>query len=125
VPAVHDKTASDRAFKELLPLVERGAKDDRNFVKKAVNWALRNIGKRNRVLNAAAVACAKRILAAANKRAGGERGGDPSARAARWVANDANLSVSRSSTGARDIHPGALRRTEVWPSRTAGATVPA
>jgi 3-methyladenine DNA glycosylase AlkD len=87
--AVHDKGAADRAFLKLLPLIEGGAADDRNFVKKAVNWALRNIGKRNRALNAAAVACARRILAAANKRAGGERGGDAGTRAARWVATDA------------------------------------
>jgi 3-methyladenine DNA glycosylase AlkD len=87
--AVHDKAAPDRAFVKLLPLIERGAFDERNFVKKAVNWALRNIGKRNRALNAAALACARRVLAAANERAGGERGGDPGSRAARWVASDA------------------------------------
>jgi 3-methyladenine DNA glycosylase AlkD len=87
--AVHDKAAPDRAFLKLLPLIERAAYDDRNYVKKAVNWALRNIGKRNRALNAAAVACAERILADANERAGGNRGGDPAARAARWVATDA------------------------------------
>jgi 3-methyladenine DNA glycosylase AlkD len=87
--AVHDKTAPDRAFVRLLPLVERGATDPRNFVKKAVNWALRNVGKRNRALNAAAVASAKKILARANRAAGGERGGQPGARAARWVATDA------------------------------------
>ncbi len=87
--AVHDKAANDRAFSKLLPLIECAASDERNFVKKAVNWALRNIGKRNRALNAAAIACAKRIRAAANGRAGGERGGDPGARSARWVATDA------------------------------------
>jgi len=58
-------------------------------VKKGVNWALRNIGKRNRALNEAAVACAERIRTEANRRAGGDRGGDPEARAARWVASDA------------------------------------
>jgi 3-methyladenine DNA glycosylase AlkD len=87
--AVHDKSASDGSFQKLLPLIRRGAFDERNFVKKAVNWALRNIGKRNRSLNAAAMVCAESILAAANKRAGGERGGDGAARAARWVARDA------------------------------------
>jgi len=87
--AVHDKTAADGAYIKLLPLIERGAFDDRNFVKKAVNWALRNIGKRNLALNAAAISCAERVLAAANKRAGGDRGGDLATRAARWVANDA------------------------------------
>jgi len=87
--AVHDKAATDRAFMKLLPLIEQAAADDRNFVRKAVNWALRNIGKRNGALNAAALACARRILAAANTRAGGPRGGDPGARSARWVATDA------------------------------------
>jgi 3-methyladenine DNA glycosylase AlkD len=99
--AVHDKTAADRAFVKLLPLVERGAADDRNFVKKAVNWALRNIGKRNSTLNAAAVACARRILSAANKRAGGERGGDPGSRAARWVAADAIRELTSDKVQAR------------------------
>ena len=87
--AVHDKTATNQAFESLLPLIERGAWDDRNFVKKAVNWALRNIGKLNRALNAAAIACAERIRDSANLRAGGERGGDPPTRSARWVAVDA------------------------------------
>jgi len=86
--AVHDRAATDRAFTRLLPLIERAAWDDRNFVKKAVNWALRNIGKRNRALNTAAISCAEGILAAANKRAGGERGGDAAMRSARWVATD-------------------------------------
>ena len=87
--AVHDKAADDGAFLKLLPIIERAAFDDRNFVKKAVNWALRNIGKRNRALNGAAIACAEKICAAANRRAGGERGGDQATRAARWVAADA------------------------------------
>jgi len=99
--AVHDKTASDRAFMELLPVIERGASDERNFVKKAVNWALRNIGKRNQALNAAALACATRILAGAHERAGGERGGDPSARAARWVATDAIRELTSEKVQAR------------------------
>ncbi len=74
--AVHDKAAGDAAFLDLLALVEREAFDERNFVKKAVNWALRNIGKRDPVCNAAAVACAARVRAAADARAGGPRGGD-------------------------------------------------
>ena len=44
--AVHDKAAADAKFLALLPLIEEVASDDRNFVKKAVNWALRQIGKR-------------------------------------------------------------------------------
>jgi 3-methyladenine DNA glycosylase AlkD len=86
--AVHDKAAADDAFAALLPLAERGAFDERNFVKKAVSWALRNIGKRDAALHAAALSCAERIRAAADERAGGPRGGDAAARAARWVAND-------------------------------------
>jgi 3-methyladenine DNA glycosylase AlkD len=99
--AVHDKAATDRAFIQLLPLIERAASDDRNFVKKAVNWALRNIGKRNRALNAAAMSCAEKILAAANKRAGGQRGGDPAARSARWVATEALRELGSGKVQAR------------------------
>jgi len=58
--AVHNKEASNKTFLDFLPMITRGASDERNFVKKAVNWALRQIGKRNTVLNAAAIkACAK------------------------------------------------------------------
>jgi len=99
--AVHDKSAADRAFTKLLPLIERGAFDGRNFVKKAANWALRNIGKRNRALNKTAMACAERIRAAANERAGGERGGDLGARSARWVATDALRELASDKVQAR------------------------
>ncbi len=74
--AWHDKKASDEKFIELLPLIIRGATDERNFVKKAVNWALRNIGKRNLNLNRAAINAAKKIKRLDSK-------------AARWVASDA------------------------------------
>ena len=53
---VHDKKTGDEPFLHFLTLIEREADDPRNFVKKAVNWALRQIGKRNRNLHAAAVA---------------------------------------------------------------------
>jgi 3-methyladenine DNA glycosylase AlkD/predicted enzyme related to lactoylglutathione lyase len=99
--AVHDQAATDRAFVRLLPLIERAAWDERNFVKKAVNWALRNIGKRNQALNAAAIACAERIRAAANRQAGGERGGEAGARAARWVAADALRELGSEKVKAR------------------------
>ena len=59
--ALHDKAASDEQFLDLLPLIEEGAQDDRNFVKKGVNWALRSVGRRNPLLNATAVAVAKRL----------------------------------------------------------------
>ena len=74
--AWHDKQASDEKFIELLPVIIREATDERNFVKKAVNWALRNIGKRNLNLNEAAIDTAKEIKRLDSK-------------AARWVAADA------------------------------------
>jgi 3-methyladenine DNA glycosylase AlkD len=58
---VHDKSAADEAFKRGLLLIEREAGDERHFVKKAANMALRAIGKRNRALNAAAVRVARRL----------------------------------------------------------------
>jgi 3-methyladenine DNA glycosylase AlkD len=73
--AWHDKKASDEKFIELLPVIIRGATDERNFVKKAVNWALRNIGKRNLKLNEAAINTARQIQRLDSK-------------AARWVASD-------------------------------------
>jgi len=74
--AVHDKKAPDERFLEMLPLIEREAYDDRNFVKKAVNWALRQIGKRNRNLNRAAIEVGEHIRSQGS-------------RAARWIAADA------------------------------------
>jgi 3-methyladenine DNA glycosylase AlkD len=86
--AVQDKTAPDERFLAILALVQREAGDGRNFVKKAVNWALRNIGKRNPALHAAAIDTAESILAAAEGRAAADRR-DSAARSARWVARDA------------------------------------
>jgi 3-methyladenine DNA glycosylase AlkD len=74
--AVHDRRASDEQLMELLEVIEREACDGRNFVRKAVNWALRQIGKRNQTLNDAAIRRAERIAALECK-------------AARWVASDA------------------------------------
>jgi len=71
-----DKTASDGRFVRFLRVIEREAHDERNFVKKAVNWALRNIGKRNSRLNREAIRAAERI-----RRQG--------SRPARWIAADA------------------------------------
>jgi 3-methyladenine DNA glycosylase AlkD len=73
---VHDKTARDAPFEEGLRLIEREAGDGRHFVKKAMNMALRAIGKRNPALNAAAVELARRLA-------------DSSDAAARWVGKDA------------------------------------
>src|SRR3989442_12848445 len=61
VLAVHDKAAGDGQYEPFLQLIKRGSTDNRNFVKKAVNWALRGIGKRNRPLNRRALAGAKEI----------------------------------------------------------------
>lgn len=74
--ALHDKTSGDAMFEKYLPLIERGANDERNFVKKAVSWALRGIGKRNKGLNLKCVAVSKRLAASDD-------------RAARWVGKDA------------------------------------
>jgi len=86
--AVQDKKAPDERFLAILELVRREAGDGRNFVKKAVNWALRNIGKRNAALHAAAIQTAEGILASAEALAAADRR-DPAAPSARWVARDA------------------------------------
>jgi len=59
--AVSDKKADDDKFKKFLPIIKREATDDRNYVKKAVNWALRQMGKRNLNLNDKAIKIAKEI----------------------------------------------------------------
>lgn len=74
--AVHDKKAGDEKFEQFFPVMKKYASDDRNFVRKAVNWALRNIGKRNLTLNARATEVAREIKALDTK-------------AARWIASDA------------------------------------
>ena len=74
--AWHDKDASDQAFTKYFPVIKNGSTDDRNFVKKAVNWALRNIGKRNIELNQAAIQVAREIQAVDSK-------------SARWIASNA------------------------------------
>jgi 3-methyladenine DNA glycosylase AlkD len=74
--AWHDKKAEDEVFIRLFPVIKKGAADERNFVKKAVNWALRNTGKRNVRLNEAAVKLAEEIQKMNSK-------------AARWIAADA------------------------------------
>ena len=74
--AVHDKKAKDQVFLDFFPLIIGGSSDHRNFVKKAVNWSLRQIGKRNLKLNKAAVSTALKI----QKMESG---------AAKWIASDA------------------------------------
>ncbi len=72
----HDKTLTNEDFEPLLLIIKNAATDERNYVKKAVNWALRNIGKRNKALNKRAVAVAREIQKMDSK-------------AARWIAADA------------------------------------
>jgi 3-methyladenine DNA glycosylase AlkD len=60
--ALHDKRAGDERFIRSLEFVERASDDDRNFVKKGVSWALRVVGRRNQVLNGAAVETARRLV---------------------------------------------------------------
>ena len=74
--AVHDKNAPDKTFLDFLPAIVREAGDERNFVKKAVNWALRQIGKRNVILNEAAIRTGMTIR-------------DLDSRFAKWIAADA------------------------------------
>jgi 3-methyladenine DNA glycosylase AlkD len=74
--AVHDKEADNQNFVRFLPVIKKEAADKRNFVKKAVNWALRQIGKRNSALNKIAIQTAKEIQRIDSK-------------SARWIASDA------------------------------------
>ena len=76
VLAVHDKEATDESFIHFFELIEREAWDERNFVRKAVNWALRQIGKRNETLRLKAIESSERILNQGSK-------------SARWIATDA------------------------------------
>ncbi|MFC1531851.1 DNA alkylation repair protein [Thermodesulfobacteriota bacterium] len=78
--ALHDKNADDSLFEQFLPIIKREAMDRRNFVKKAINWALRQIGKRNRNLNRAAAGVAKEIQQIDTK-------------SARWIASNALLEL--------------------------------
>jgi len=74
--ATHDKKSDDSKFEDFLKIIKREASDERNYVRKAVNWALRNIGKRNLTLNKKAIKIAEEIKKIDN-------------RTARWNANDA------------------------------------
>ena len=85
---VHDKTADDERFVGGLALIEREAGDERNFVKKAINMALRAIGKRNRALNAAAIDVARRLAGSENA-------------SARWVGKDALRELTSPGVGKR------------------------
>lgn len=86
--AVHDKALEDERFLDYLPIIRRHAGDSRNFVKKAVNWALRQIGKRNERLRVAAIECAREI------REDGTSSG-------RWIASDALRELEGRAPAAR------------------------
>jgi 3-methyladenine DNA glycosylase AlkD len=74
--AVHDKTSEDEAFEKFLPMIVRESNDERNFVCKAANWALRQIGKRNHRLHAQAMKIAKQLS-------------ERDSKSARWIGKDA------------------------------------
>jgi len=74
--ALHDKATPDKRFLPFLPMIEKGARDERNFVKKGVNWALRSIGRRSAGLKKAASAVARRLARSEEA-------------APRWVGKDA------------------------------------
>lgn len=74
--AVSDKKADDKEFVNFLPIIKRESTDNRNYVRKAVNWALRQIGKRNLNLNKIAIKAAKEIQKI-------------DSRSAKWIASDA------------------------------------
>jgi 3-methyladenine DNA glycosylase AlkD len=79
--AVHNKKAGNEEFIALMPIIEREAWDNRNFVKKAVNWALRQIGKRNDTLRMIAIQTAQNILKQDHK-------------SAKWIASNAIAELS-------------------------------
>lgn len=82
--AWHDKTAPDEKFIELIPVIRKASTDPRNYVKKAVSWALRHIGKRNGNLNRIAIQAAKEIQTIDSK-------------TARWIASDVIRDITRES----------------------------
>jgi len=85
---VHDKKMYDKEFIKFFPLIKKASTDERNFVRKAVNWALRQIGKRNKKLNRQAIGLAKEIQKINSK-------------SARWIANDAIRELTDKKVQAR------------------------
>jgi 3-methyladenine DNA glycosylase AlkD len=82
--AVHDKNSTNAQFQSFLPIIERESTDERNFVRKATNWALRQIGKRNMQLNRLALKTARQIQKKNSK-------------SARWIASDAIRELTSAS----------------------------
>ena len=96
--ALHDKTAPDKLFVDSFSLIERAATDERNFVKKAVSWALRGIGKRNPALHSAALKLASRLAKSSDS-------------PARWIGKDALRDLATPATFKRLQVDRALRRS--------------
>lgn len=86
--AVHDKKRDDKDFLQFFPIIKRYANDERNFVKKAVNWSIRQIGKRSRYLNKEAIRLAEQVKLLDTK-------------PARWIANDALRELRSEKTKSR------------------------
>ena len=87
--AVHSKELKDKDFVKLFPIIKNGSRDDRNLVKKAVNWSLRQIGKRNMALNKKSIKLAEEILKF-------------DSRSARWIATDAIKELTDPGTKIRN-----------------------
>jgi 3-methyladenine DNA glycosylase AlkD len=86
--AWHDNEATDEDFVRQMPIIKAGADDERNYVKKGVSWALRNIGKRNPYLNRAALETADELLAMESK-------------TAQWIARDTMRDITSKTTRRR------------------------
>lgn len=86
--AWHDKEAADEDFVRQMPIIKAGAGDGRNYVKKGVSWALRNIGKRNPNLNKIAIGTADELLAMESK-------------TAQWIARDTMRDITSEATRRR------------------------
>lgn len=84
--ALHDKSAPDEPFLAALPLIEKAAADERNFVKKGVSWALRGVGRRSTVLRKESIALARRLAASDSD-------------GARWVGRDALRDLAKPASG--------------------------
>lgn len=101
--AVHDRITPDEEFEKFYACIEKGAEDERNFVKKAVNWALRNIGKRSTGLNSSAIKLSEKLVKSGSK-------------SARWVGADA-LRELKGETAKRRIR-AATKAREAEEART-------
>ena len=86
--ALHDKKSGDEPFVRCLPLIEKAATDDRNFVKKGVSWALRTVGRRSAALNAASLDVAQRLAASDDA-------------SSRWIGKDALKDLTRVSAASK------------------------